>query len=345
MKKPVSTKTETGGTSASFCWMVATSCWILPTSRRASRGLADEEAEVDHALLDVQERCRGLDVDGRVGRSLDPGDVELVGRLRRHEEVRLQADRLVDVDRAGPADDLRRLRLRDLDPGGHADEPVACAEGSDQLGRARDRAPRSAAHALVENCRLVARTLDGDRIRLRQRAQGLAALAAARAGQSGKEKGAGQEPGETHDRHYSTCMRFFSEQEANDALGVVAPLVERLVAARGRFVADGQRLARLKRKVTGNGGGLDPARAQEVQSAVEEVANEIGLLVAELESAGVQVEGPRPRARATSRPATPKAAISCCSAGISGRTGWPSGTASKRASRAGSRFRSENSRS
>ena len=85
-------------------------------------------------------------------------------------------------------------------------------------------------------------------------------------------------------------MRFFSEREANDALGVVAPLVERLVAARGRFVADGQRLAQLKRKVTGNGGGLDPARAQEVQSAVEEVANEIGLLVAELESAGVQVK-------------------------------------------------------
>jgi hypothetical protein len=85
-------------------------------------------------------------------------------------------------------------------------------------------------------------------------------------------------------------MRFFSEQEANDALGVIAPLVERLVAARGRFVAEGQRLAGLKRKVSGNGGGLDPARAQEVQSAVEDVANEIGLLVAELETAGVQVK-------------------------------------------------------
>jgi hypothetical protein len=110
-------------------------------------------------------------------------------------------------------------------------------------------------------------------------------------------------------------MRFFSEQEANDALGVVAPLVERLVAARGRFVADGQHLSQLKQKVTGNGGGLDPARVQEAQSAVEEVANEIGVLVAELESAGVQ-----------------------------GRTASPSGTASKRASRAGSRSPSENSR-
>ena len=42
--------------------------------------------------------------------------------------------------------------------------------------------------------------------------------------------------------------------------------------------------------MSGNGGGLDPARAQEVQSAVEDVANEIGLLVADLEEAGVQVK-------------------------------------------------------
>ena len=85
-------------------------------------------------------------------------------------------------------------------------------------------------------------------------------------------------------------MRLFSEDEANEALEVVAPLVERLVAARGRFVSEGQRLARLRRKVAGKGGGLDPSRAQEVQDAVEEVANEIGLLVADLEAAGVQVK-------------------------------------------------------
>ena len=85
-------------------------------------------------------------------------------------------------------------------------------------------------------------------------------------------------------------MRLFSEEEANGALGVVAPLVERLVAARGRFVAEGRRLADLRRKVAGNGGGLDPSRVQEAQEAVEEVANEIGLLVADLEAAGVQVK-------------------------------------------------------
>jgi hypothetical protein len=85
-------------------------------------------------------------------------------------------------------------------------------------------------------------------------------------------------------------MRLFSEDEANEALEVVAPLVERLVAARGRFVSEGQRLAQLRRKVAGNGGGLDPSRVQEAQDAVEEVANEIALLVADLEAAGVQVK-------------------------------------------------------
>jgi hypothetical protein len=85
-------------------------------------------------------------------------------------------------------------------------------------------------------------------------------------------------------------MRLFSEDEANEALEVVEPLVERLVAARGRFVSEGQRLAQLRRKVAGNGGGLDPSRVQEAQDAVEEVANEIGLLVADLEAAGVQVK-------------------------------------------------------
>ena len=85
-------------------------------------------------------------------------------------------------------------------------------------------------------------------------------------------------------------MRLFSEEEANEALDVVAPLVERLVAARSRFVGEEERLAQLRRKVAGNGGGLDPASLAEAQYALEEVANEIGLLVAELEEAGVQVK-------------------------------------------------------
>jgi len=85
-------------------------------------------------------------------------------------------------------------------------------------------------------------------------------------------------------------MRLFSEEEANEALAVVAPLVRRLVFAREQFVVEGRRLASVRRKVTGNGGGLDPEHVQHAQGAVEEVANEIGLIVAELEEAGVQVK-------------------------------------------------------
>ncbi|HEY7002847.1 MAG TPA: DUF2203 domain-containing protein [Gaiellaceae bacterium] len=93
-----------------------------------------------------------------------------------------------------------------------------------------------------------------------------------------------------HDRHYSTCMRLFSEEEANDALAVVEPLVQRLVSARERFLRESKRLATVRRKVSGNGGGLDPEHVQQAQDAVEAVANEIGLIVAELEETGVQVK-------------------------------------------------------
>jgi hypothetical protein len=85
-------------------------------------------------------------------------------------------------------------------------------------------------------------------------------------------------------------MRLFSEEEANEALTVVAPLVQRLVSARERFVVEGRRLASLRRKVTGNGGGLDPEHVERAQGAVEEAAKKIALVVAELEEAGVQVK-------------------------------------------------------
>ncbi|HEX5470125.1 MAG TPA: DUF2203 domain-containing protein [Gaiellaceae bacterium] len=85
-------------------------------------------------------------------------------------------------------------------------------------------------------------------------------------------------------------MRLFTEEEANAALDVVAPLVERLVSARRRFLAAGRRLGLLRSRVAGNGGGLDPAQVEEAQRAAEEVAGEVGRLVAELEAAGVQVK-------------------------------------------------------
>jgi hypothetical protein len=85
-------------------------------------------------------------------------------------------------------------------------------------------------------------------------------------------------------------MQFFTEDEANAALTVVRPLVERLVQARRRFVHVGERLERVQVRVAGNGGGLDPERVRELQEQVAEAAGEVAAFVAELESLGVQVK-------------------------------------------------------
>jgi hypothetical protein len=85
-------------------------------------------------------------------------------------------------------------------------------------------------------------------------------------------------------------MRIFTQEEANDALEVVRPLVERLVAARKRFVHVAGRLEQVEGRVAGNGGGLDPQLVRELQEQAAEVGAEIAALVGELEAAGVQVK-------------------------------------------------------
>jgi hypothetical protein len=85
-------------------------------------------------------------------------------------------------------------------------------------------------------------------------------------------------------------MRFFTEEEANAALAVVRPLVERLVDARKRLVHVAGRLEEVEGRVSGNGGGLDPGRVRELQDRAAEAANDIAGLVSELEEAGVQVK-------------------------------------------------------
>jgi hypothetical protein len=85
-------------------------------------------------------------------------------------------------------------------------------------------------------------------------------------------------------------MRIFTPEEANDALEAVRPLVERLVAARKRFVDLAGRLEQVEGRVAGNGGGLDPEQVRELQEQAAEVGAEIAVLVGELEAAGVQVK-------------------------------------------------------
>jgi hypothetical protein len=85
-------------------------------------------------------------------------------------------------------------------------------------------------------------------------------------------------------------MRFFTEEEANAALEVVRPLVERLVGARKRLVHMAGRLEEVEGRVSGNGGGLDPERVRELQDSAATAANDIAGLVSELEDVGVQVK-------------------------------------------------------
>jgi hypothetical protein len=85
-------------------------------------------------------------------------------------------------------------------------------------------------------------------------------------------------------------MRFFTEEEANEALAVVRPAAERLVAARRRFVHAARRLEAVQGRVSGNGGGLDPGRVRDLQEAGGKAASEVAAAVAELEELGVQVK-------------------------------------------------------
>lgn len=85
-------------------------------------------------------------------------------------------------------------------------------------------------------------------------------------------------------------MRFFTQEEANEALEAVRPLVERVVEARKRFVHVAEKLEDVEGRVSGNGGGLDPARVLELQEKAAEAAADIAGLVTELEAEGVQVK-------------------------------------------------------
>jgi hypothetical protein len=85
-------------------------------------------------------------------------------------------------------------------------------------------------------------------------------------------------------------MRFFTEDEANEALSVVRPTVERLVAARRRFVHAARRLESVQGRVAGNGGGLDPGRVRGLQEAASEAGSAVAAVVAELEELDVQVK-------------------------------------------------------
>jgi hypothetical protein len=85
-------------------------------------------------------------------------------------------------------------------------------------------------------------------------------------------------------------MQFFTEEEANEALAVVRPTVERLVSARRRFIHAASRLEDVQGHVAGNGGELDPELVGELQDEVSDAGAAVATVVGELEALGVQVK-------------------------------------------------------
>jgi hypothetical protein len=85
-------------------------------------------------------------------------------------------------------------------------------------------------------------------------------------------------------------MRHFTPDEANAALGEVAPLVEQLVATRRDHVAALERQEELERKIRGNGGGIPPAELADASAEVDELAGGLARLVDEIGEHGAQVK-------------------------------------------------------
>ena len=70
-------------------------------------------------------------------------------------------------------------------------------------------------------------------------------------------------------------MRLFTPQEANDALPLVRPLVERVVRRRRELQSVERRLEVVRASVSGNGGSLDPARVTDLNEQAARLAAEL----------------------------------------------------------------------
>lgn len=84
--------------------------------------------------------------------------------------------------------------------------------------------------------------------------------------------------------------RYFTLEEANEALGEVRPLAERIVAERQALANVQSRRARLLAIVAGNGGGVAPSEPGELANAAEEHAATIARCIEAVHAIGAQVK-------------------------------------------------------
>jgi hypothetical protein len=84
--------------------------------------------------------------------------------------------------------------------------------------------------------------------------------------------------------------RYFTVDEANEALAEVRPLTEELVEHRRALVELQERQSALTTRIAGNGGNVQPSELQEVQDRLDEEVAGIARCVARIHEAGALVK-------------------------------------------------------
>jgi hypothetical protein len=84
--------------------------------------------------------------------------------------------------------------------------------------------------------------------------------------------------------------RYFTPDEANEALAEARPLAEQMVACRRALAAAVERRAKLSTRIAGNGGGIDAERLRRLDAELEQESKAVARCVLELTELGAQVK-------------------------------------------------------
>ena len=84
--------------------------------------------------------------------------------------------------------------------------------------------------------------------------------------------------------------RYFTLEEANQAVAELRPVVEQMVEHRKRFLEAQVRRGALTEQAGSNGGDLTPADFAEVETELEEEATSLAVCIERIQSAGAQVK-------------------------------------------------------
>lgn len=86
------------------------------------------------------------------------------------------------------------------------------------------------------------------------------------------------------------AARYFTAEEANQALEDVRPLAEEMVERRRDLAAHQVRQEELDRRIAGNGGDFDPAELSDLRERIAEEATAVARCVNRIHELGAQVK-------------------------------------------------------